>query len=325
MARIVDVAALAGVSTATVSRVLNGKPVRADLEAAVRRAVDELGYSPNRTARSLRRQHSEVLALVLPDIENPFFTSLARGVEDVAQESGLSVVLCNTDEDPDKQEQYLQIAEDENMVGVILAPAGRSPLLARLVERDRAVVIVDRAVPDDVDQVTFDNLELGRRATQSLIDRGYTRIACVTGPEETPTAVARAQAWRETLESAGLPAPDDLLVHANFRVDGGQSAMTELLELSSPPDAVLATNNLVGVGALRVLAATERGDVGLGIIGDLPFVTSSVDNVSLLQLRPREMGLTAARMLVERIRGDAGPARRVVQPTLPVTLGSPGT
>ncbi len=323
MARIVDVAALAGVSTATVSRVLNGKAVRADLEKAVRKAIDELGYTPNRTARSLRRQHSEVIALVLPDIENPFFTSLARGVEDIAQEAGLSVVLCNTDEDPDKQERYLRIADDENMAGVIVAPAGPSALLRHLTERERAVVVVDRAVPDDVDQVTFDNLELGRRATRALAERGFRRIACVTGPESTPTAVARAQGWREELAEAGLPAPEDLLVHVNFRVDGGEDAMTRLLELATPPDAVLATNNLVGVGALRVLSATDQVDLGLGIIGDLPLVTSPVDNVSLLQLRPREMGLSAARMLVQRIRGEAGPARQIVQPTQPVRLGAP--
>ncbi|MFC7405501.1 LacI family DNA-binding transcriptional regulator [Georgenia alba] len=322
MARIVDVAALAGVSTATVSRVLNGKSVREDLEAAVRRAIDELGYSPNRTARSLRRQHSEVIALVLPDIENPFFTSLARGVQDVAQEAGLSVVLCNTDEDPEKQEQYLRVAEDENMAGVILAPAGPSELLQRLIERHRSVVIVDRAVDDGIDQVTFDNVELGLRATRALVERGYRRIACVTGPHTTPTAVARAEGWRQALAEADLPAPEESLVFANFRVDGGEAAMRDLLAGPKPPDAVLATNNLVGVGALRVLSATSHRDVGLGIIGDLPFVTSRVDDVSLLQLRPREMGLTAARMLVERIRGESGPARRVVQPTQPVSLGA---
>src|SRR5699024_2491736 len=124
MAKIVDVAAHAGVSTATVSRVLNGMRVRPELEAAVRRAVEELGYTPDRTARSLRRRHSDVIALVIPDIENPFFTAVARGVEDVAQAAGFSVVLCNTDDDAAKEARYIAVAEDENMAGVILAPAG---------------------------------------------------------------------------------------------------------------------------------------------------------------------------------------------------------
>jgi LacI family transcriptional regulator len=306
MTRIKDVAALAGVSTATVSRVLNGKTVTPDRESAVRNAVAQLGYTPNRTARSLRRQHSELIALVLPDIENPFFTSLARGVEDV-----------------EAQEHYLRIADDENMAGVVVAPAGPSALLARLVERHRAVVVVDRAVPDDVDQVLFDNVDLGRRAAQALIDQGHRRIACITGPRQTPTAKARADGWRDALRAAGLPAPDELLVHANYRVDGGETAMTQLLAAADPPDAVLATNNLVGVGALRVLAADEGPHAQLGIIGDLPFATSRIDDTFLLRLHPREMGLTAARMLVDRIRGEAGPAQRVIQPTRPVLLGAP--
>lgn len=323
MTRIKDVAARAGVSTATVSRVLNGMTVSPDLAAAVQRAVDDLGYTPDRTARSLRRRHSELIALVVPDIENPFFTSLARGVEDVAREAGLSVVLCNTDEEVDAQEHYLRIAADENMAGVVVAPAGPSPWLARLAERDRAVVVVDRPVPDDVDQVVFDNVDLGLRATRALVEQGHRRIACVTGPRATPTAVDRALGWQQALEEAGLPADEELLVHVSFRVDGGESATRQLLDLPEPPDAVLATNNLVGVGVLRVLSATHHREVGLGIIGDLPFVTSRVDSTVLLQLRPREMGLTAARMLVARIRGESGPAERVIQPTRPVRLGSP--
>lgn len=314
MARIVDVAQLAGVSTATVSRVLNGKSVRPDLEAAVRRAVEELGYSPDRTARSLRRRHSDLIALVLPDIENPFFTSLARGVEDVAQEAGLSVVLCNTDDDPAKEERYLDIVAAENMAGVIVAPAGGATGLAALVDRGRAVVVVDRPVPDAVDQVVFDNVGLGRRGATALVERGYRRIACVTGPRTTPTATDRAAGWREALEAAGLRADDELCVYADFRVDGGRSAMESVLTLPEPPDAVLATNNLVGVGVLQAISHAHRGDLGVGIIGDLPFATSNVENVSLLPLLPREMGLTAARLLVQRVREGGGPVRTVTQP-----------
>ncbi|WP_166351997.1 LacI family DNA-binding transcriptional regulator [Phytoactinopolyspora limicola] len=317
MTRIADVARRAGVSTATVSRVLNGKQVRDDLAVAVRQAVDELDYSPDRTARSLRRRHSDVIALVLPDIENPFFTSLARGVEDVAQDAGYSVVLCNTDDVPAKEERYLTIAESENMAGVVIAPASTSPRLGALMSRGRGIVVVDRRVPDAVDQVTFDNVGLACRATRDLIADGHTRIACVTGPATTSTAADRAAGWRQAMAEAGLTADDELLVHANFRVDGGQAAMQSLLALDPPPHAVLATNNLVGVGVLKTLAEHSAADqFGVGIIGDLPFATSRTTDISLTPLHPREMGLTAARMLVERIRGlDAPP--RIVQPEPP--------
>ncbi|UCN14385.1 LacI family transcriptional regulator [Cellulomonas iranensis] len=338
MPRIVDVARRAGVSTATVSRALNGKPVRPELLAAVTAAAAELGYTPDRTARSLRRRSSDVVALVLPDVENPFFTAVARGVEDVAQAHGVSVVLCNTDDDAAKEARYLAVAQDENMAGVVIAAASGRPALAPLLARDRAVVAVDRAVADDVDLVTFDNVALGRAATQGLLARGFRRIACVTGPAATSTAVERAQGWRDALADAGLPAPDGLLVRSDFRVAGAHDAAVALLDREPRPDAVVATNNLGGVGVLRALAergvpvaASARaagevsagaaegagsGDVagcGVAIVGDLPFATSSTDGVLLVPLDPRDLGAAAARMLMERIRGLDVPARRVVQ------------
>ena len=318
MATIVDVAALAGVSTATVSRVLNGKNVRADLAEAVHHAAAELGYTPDRTARSLRRRHSDVIALVLPDIENPFFTSLARGVEDVAQEAGLSVVLCNTDEDAAKEEKYLAIADSENMAGVLLAPATAAPNLQMLLDRGRAVVVLDRAVDAPVDQVLFDNVELGRRVTRELVGRGHRRVACISGPAGTSTADDRADGWRRALVEAGLDVDERLLVRSSFRVDGGRRAMLELLALDRPPEAVVATNNLVGVGALQVLAAHggagPGGEAGpdVGVIGDLPFATSRTDDLVVLALGPRTMGVTAARLLIERINGLTEPPRTVV-------------
>lgn len=310
----VDVAARAGVSTATVSRVLNGKTVRADLTEAVLRAAKELNYSPNRAARTLRRRLGEVIGLILPDIENPFFTSLARGVEDVAQRYGYSVVLCNSDDDVAKEARYLRVAVTDSMAGVIICPADKSTSLDGIIDSRRSAVVVDREIADDVDQVLLDNVGISRRALRPLIDAGFTRIACVTGPSSTVTARLRAETWRRELLAAGLEAPDELLVHANFRVDGGRDATEHLLAMSEPPDAVLATNNLVGVGVLQVLA--ERGlgvpEVGVSVVGSLPFATSSMLGISVVHLHPRQMGMTAAEMLMERVMGTAtGPGRRV--------------
>jgi LacI family transcriptional regulator len=309
----VDVAKMAGVSTATVSRVLNGKTVRADLTEVVQRAVRDLEYTPDRTARSLRRRHSAVVALILPDIENPFFTAVARGVEDVAAEAGYSVVMCNSDELPDKERRYLGVAKSENMAGVIIAPTGPKPHLEGLLERGRALVVVDREVRHSVDQVAFDNRELGRRATKLLIDRGYRLIACVTGPAKVSTAVDRAKGWRDAMAAAGLAAPARYLCRRSFRVDGGLAAIEELLALPEPPEAVLATNNLCGVGALRAVAARNlEASFGVAVIGDLPFATQPLENVVVTPLNPRGMGVTAARMLLERLDGlDLGP-RKVV-------------
>lgn len=314
VATIVEVADRAGVSTATVSRVLNGKPVREDLAEAVRRAAVELDYSPNRAARRLRRRLGDVVALILPDIENPFFTSLARGVEDVAQQYGYSVVLCNTDDDPEKESRYLRIAVSDAMAGVIICPADESTSLDGVVGSRRFAVVVDRPVPGEVDHVMLDNAEVTRRAVRPLIEAGYRRIACITGPETTVTARVRAETWRSELVEAGVGAHDELLVYANFRVDGGRDATERLLSLPDPPDAVLATNNLVGVGVLQALA--DRGqrtdDFGVGVIGSLPFATSSIEGITVVPLHPRAMGTTAARMLIDRVNGDVtGAGRRV--------------
>jgi LacI family transcriptional regulator len=315
MPTIYEVAALAGVSPATVSRVFNGVNVSPEKSKLVRQAAEELSFTPSRTARTLRRQHSEVIALVIPDIENPFFTSLARGVEDVAQAAWYSVVLCNTDENAEKEAKYLEIAISDNMAGVILAAAGDHSDLSKLVERKRPIVAVDRGPHGfDIDAVMVDNRAGGNAATAKLIEQGYKRIACITGPGDVETAQQRADGWREVVQAAGLPASDDYLKYANYRVDGGHDAMRDLLDLPEPPDAVFITNNLMSVGALQVLA--ERGAlppaVGMAVFGDLPFAGFAPKEITVVHLPARHLGVTAAKLLLDRINGDDQPARTIV-------------
>lgn len=315
MATIYDVAELAGVSPATVSRVFNGTSVSVEKAKAVRDAAKELKFVPNRTARTLRRQSSEVIGLIIPDIENPYFTEMARGVEDVASEAGYSVVLCNTDAQVDKEATYLQIAISENMSGVIIATASEQSDLDSILATGRPVVAVDRSTTYDVDGVVMANRAAGTAATRALIEAGYQRIAYIGGPAHIDTAAERASGWRAALTHAHSDADLDALVRfATFRVDGGRAAMEELLAMPEPPDAVVAGNNLIGVGAIQVL--TEHGltppEVGVAVIGSLPFTTLSPTAVTVVRLPARHMGVTAAKMLLERIGGDEQPARTVV-------------
>lgn len=316
MATIYDVAALAGVSPATVSRVFNGRPVSDDRAERVREAARTLSFTPNRTARSLRRQSSEVIALIIPDIENPFFTAMARSVEDRAQSAGFSVVLCNTDDNPEKEAHYLRIAISENMAGVILVPATNHSDLSAMVEQGRPVVTVDRTSGFEVDHVSIDNRPAGASVTAALFDAGYERVACIAGPEATVTAVDRALGWRSVVEERGHYDPEPYLRIANYRVDGGRAAMADLLAGDEAPDAVVCTNNLMGVGALQVL--NEHGltppAFGVGVIGDLPFTTLSPGLITLVHLPTRDLGTTAVSMLVSRIAGDRKPAHTVVLP-----------
>ena len=292
----------------------NGTSVSDEKVAAVRSAAKQLSFTPNRAARTLRRQSSEVIGLIIPDIENPYFTEMARGVEDVASEAGYSVVLCNTDAQVEKESTYLQIAISEHMSGVIIATASEHSDLDPILATGRPIVAVDRTTAYDVDGVFMANRAAGTSATQDLIRSGYRRIAYIGGPSHIDTAAERAAGWQQAVAADGREIDPDLLRFSTFRVDGGRAAMEELLALPEPPDAVVAGNNLIGVGAIQVL--TEHGltppAVGVAVIGSLPFTTLSPAAVTVVRLPARHMGVTAANMLLERIRGDVQPSRTVV-------------
>jgi LacI family transcriptional regulator len=314
MATIYEVAALAGVSPATVSRVFNGLTVSQDKQRAVREAAAKLSFVPNKTARRLRKQRSEIIALLVPDIENPFFTALARGVEDRAQRSDFSVVLCNTDDDPAKELRYLQIANSEQMAGVILAPASDEADLGAIASLGRPVVAVDRTTPYPVDAVKIDNRAAGIAATTALFDAGYRRIACIAGPAGIETTEDRFLGWRQVVTARKALRSKDYLRHANFRVDGGREAMTALLALPTPPDGVVTTNNLMAVGALQALveAGIAPDSFGVAVVGELPFMPLVPASVVQVRLPARHLGTTAASLLLDRINGDTQPPRTVV-------------
>jgi LacI family transcriptional regulator len=312
-ATIYDVARRAGVSPATVSRVFNGVRVTEEKARLVRRAAVELDFTPSRPARALRRRNSEIIALIIPDIENPFFTSLARGVEDVAQAAGYSVVLCNSDEDQAKELRYLEIAASEQMSGVILAAAGDGHAARDLISKGRRVVAVDRAPAGlDVDAVMIDGRSGARIATEALRQRGFRRIACITGPPDAESARSRSEGWADVVgrDESSMR----LLRHTDFRVEGGDRALRELLALPDPPDALFAANNLTGLAALRLLREKRLTPpaFGLAVFGDLPFTVTAPAEIITVQSPSRHLGETAARLLLDRIGGDSQPPRTIM-------------
>lgn len=320
MATIYEVASLAGVSPATVSRVFNGATVSPAYREKVERAARALEYTPSRAARNLRRRMSDVFALVIPDIENPFFTSLARGVEDVAQSAGFSVVLCNSDEQQAKQRRYLEIALSENMAGIVLAPAHGDSDLSAVLARGTPLVTVDRSIPSaETDSVVADNFAGGRAGTRLLFDAGYRRVACITGPADVQTAQLRGDGWAaEFRTQAPQLDPATYLVHADYRVEGGAAAVEALLDGTAAarpaPDAFFVANNLMAVGAYEALLArgTAPPEIALAVFGDLPFGSLRREGVHVLPLPSRRLGTTAAELLMDRVGGTAGPPRHVV-------------
>jgi LacI family transcriptional regulator len=306
VATIVEVARRAGVSTATVSRVFNDLPVSSERAAAVRAAARELDFVPNRAARSLRRRHSQLIALVIPDIENPYFTEVARGVEDVARAAGYSLVLCNTDGDAAKEAEYLAVASAERMTGVILAAANDDSDPGERPDGP-VVVAIDRGIAGrQVDEVLMDNREAGYLATRALRDRGVDDVVCLTGPRDVITARDRAAGCRDAGASE--------VIHAPFDVDGGRRAADRVLGRERRPAGVVATNNLLGVGVLQSLSAhgLTTDDVAVAVVGSLPFTALAPQAVALVRLPSRRMGELAAERLLRRTRGEDSPAERVL-------------
>lgn len=321
MTTIYDVARHAGVSAATVSRVLNGRStVDAALAERVLAAVADLGYRRNAVARNLRKRQTSLWAVIISDVENPFFTSMVRGVEDVASAAGYSVVLCNSDENPEKESNYIAAALSERMAGVIISPSSlRVEDVNLLLDSGCPVVVVDRELKGvKGDSVLVDNEHGAEAATAHLIDQGYERVACITGPRRVATATQRLRGYRKALKTAGQPVDDSLIRVADFRERGGHDAMASLLDEGAAPDAVFATNNLMTVGALECLA--ERGlaiptDVAVVGFDEIPWADLVRPSLTTVAQPTYEEGRAAAELLTQRITDPTRKPERLILKT----------
>ncbi|MFD4194847.1 MULTISPECIES: LacI family DNA-binding transcriptional regulator [Amycolatopsis] len=307
MATISDVARRAGVSTATVSRALNGvSTVDPALVARVRAAAEELGYQPNGLARNLRRQETAVLALIISDVENPFFTAIARGVEDVAQTAGYSVVLCNSDESAEKERRYIDVALQERVAGVVISPTDEWAGVEMLLRRGTPVVAVDRPLRAGTgDQVLVDSRAAARAAAEHLLAAGYQRVGCVTGPAGVRTADDRLAGYRDALGRRKRRER-----RAEYRASGGEAATRALLAEAEPPDALLVANSAMAIGVLEALRAAGLRlgrDVGVVAFDDVPWATLIDPPLTVVAQPAYEIGAEAARLLLARIADGSLP------------------
>ena len=300
--RIKDVARAAGVSVATVSRVLNAADkVNPATQERVLDAIRELGYRPNLLASNLRRQKTRTLGVVISDIENPHYTEMVRVVEDAAYAGGFRVLLCNTDGSAEKQRSYLRLLSDERTSGVVIAASDPDdPEIAHLLDLGIPVVAFDRPVADPrAHAVLSDNFAAGAAATRHLIDNGYTSIGLVGGPEHLFTGQQRNAGYLAAMEAGGL-APR--VARGDFRIDGGRRAARELLTRDAGVDALVLANNLTSIGALEVIQ--EEGlrvpdDIALVALDD-PFWTMVVTpRLTTLAQPVREMARAAAACVSE--------------------------
>ena len=303
--RIREVAKQAGVSPATVSRVLNGS---ANVGAAKRKkvlaAVSELGYRPNRTASNLRRQQAQMIGVVISDIENPHFTQMVRAVEDAAYRRGYRVVLCNTDEDPAKQRDYLGVLAAERVAGAIISPTeADAPEISELIDQGTCVVAYDRAVTDRrADAVLSANADGARMGARHLIACGHKKIGFISGPTNIETAAERLSGYKQTMATARLRS---LVAFGDFRFEGGVRATEELLAQNAT--AMLVANNLMAVGALHAIKGAGlqvASDVALVSIDDPPWAELTDPPLTTLAQPVRTMADAAVELLFGRLEGS---------------------
>lgn len=305
MTTIQDVARAAGVSTATVSRVLNGNAeVNLEMAARVTATVQQLGYRPNGVARNLRRRTASVWGLIISDVESSYFTTLVRGVEDLARANGFSVVVCNSQDDPEQEARYIEVALAEQMAGVILSPARSTSDISELIARGIPVVTIDRRLDDQIAAaVVVDNAAAAHNATLHLLDNGYRRVACVTGPQHVSTAVERLAGYRDALRARGIPREAALEQIENYREDGGYRAVERLMTSARPPDAFLLANGLLTVGALRALHAggySIPAEVGVVGFDDTPWAQVTLPPLTTVAQPTDALGRAAAEFLLAK-------------------------
>jgi DNA-binding LacI/PurR family transcriptional regulator len=320
-----DVARSAGVSPPTVSRVLaNKENVDPILRARVLDAVRLLDYRPHRAARALRRQVTRTIAFIIPDIQNPFFTSVLRGVEDAAFADDYVVMLCNTDDSLQRQRDYIAVLRAENVAGMAICPADETSSLAHIAslqEQGTAVVVVDRLLPAaGVDTVLSDNVQGAQQAVSHLLRLGHRRIGLIAGPDYFAPGRERRQGYERAHQQAGAPVDASLIKVTDFRPDAAAAAARELLALPAArrPTALFASSSRLALGALAVI-----GELRLCIPEDISFVGfddaewtgSYTPQLTVVAQPTYEIGSRACRMLLARIADPDIPPGEVRLPT----------
>lgn len=315
--RIKDIAKAAGVSTATVSRVLNGKQnVRPEVKSKILKIVKRLNYSPNRAARSLRSKRSSIIGLIVADIQNPFFASVCRAVEDVAQAHNLSILLCNTDENPEKEKMYLELMHNENAAGIILSPTGG---LARHFPQELAdhspMVVIDRRVDGvNIDSVYIDNFNAAKTLAEHLLHHGYRRIAGLFGANSV-TGNERLQGFKAAFQELGLDIHEELIFELPARADEGHETVTKILESKKPPEAILTSSGLLATGAFKAIRDKEicvPDAIAFATFDESHWTSMIRPAITVIEQPTYAIGQTAGEMLLKRIADTNRPTRQVV-------------
>jgi LacI family transcriptional regulator len=330
MANMKEIAKIAGVSLGTVSHVLNNSmPVREPLRKRVMAAVDALDYQPSQLARGLRRDKTKMIGMIIPDITNPFFPAVVRGAEDVAFSNGYRLILCNTDNDHAKEIVHLNELRTYLPSGLIVIPSKLSDLTAQVKSYQKsgtAVVCVDRLPKEwKGDTVTADNEHGAYTATNYLLRQGHRRLAMIIGPRHLTNVQNRLTGFKRALQEKKVHIGPEYIQEATFDQHGGYTKAMLLLRMIPRPTVIFAGNDMIAFGALMAFREARLQcpeDISLIGFDNLDLAEMTSPPLSSVSQPGYQMGTTAARILIDRVQGDDGPAKHVVLETMLKIRGS---
>ncbi|MGE5576821.1 MAG: LacI family DNA-binding transcriptional regulator [Syntrophothermus sp.] len=311
MITIKDVARRAGVSVATVSRVINNSahPVNNETRRRVMAAIEDLGFYPNAMARSLQFNETRTIGLMLPDIANPYYPGIVRGVEDVAQDVGYTVILCNTDRSKERTQRYLRVLREKRVDGIVFTGGGvvEEANRERFFETQVPAVVIGRH-PFPLKAVQIDNVHAAKAAVQFLLSKGHRRIATITGPTTSTTVQDRLSGYRLALAEGGLKPEEAWTVEGDFTPAGGYTALVRLpwRDRQKRPTAIFAQNDLMAIGimkALKDLGLKVPEDVAVVGFDDIPLASYAAPALTTVAVPVYDLGVAAMRVLTELFAG----------------------
>ena len=319
MATIYDVAKRARVSTATVSAVLNGTAyVSPELTSRVNEAVKELDYTINAIARGLQTRRTNMIGMLVPDIAEPVYSVMVKGVEAGLKTAGCSLLLGSTHNNVEEQSRYLRMLRSKQVDGMLaLLAFGDESELAELVGTHKPLVFIARRPTFAADCVLVDNVRASREAVSYLLSKGRRRVGLIVGPRSLAVSQDRIEGWTQAHKDHGVPVDETLIAEGDYTSESGQAAMEQFLGLAQPPDAVFATGFLMMTGCLGVLRSrgiTVPDQVELMTWSDSPLLDVFDPPISTVQQPSFEMGVRAAELVLKRIEQPEGEPQSVILP-----------
>ena len=322
MTTIRDVAKKAGVAPMTVSRVINDSGYASQkTRQRVEAAIAELNYVPNSLARSLKSNQTHTLALIVSDITNPFWTTVARGAEDAASAAGFNVILCNTDENEEKQELYLNMLLQKQVDGFLFVPVrGAAPAIKSIQAQNIPVVVLDRRVPDvEVDVIRGSSRRGACELVQYLLGLGHQHIAILSGPKNIPTVQERVSGYKQALEEVAL-SKNEQIYYGQYTQTSGYHMAQQVLQATPQPTAIFAANNFIAIGTMKAIREANLRvpqDISVVSFDDLPDDLLLEPFVTAMVQPAYDMGNCATDILLQRIERNSEPQpyQEIVFPT----------